>query len=101
MRPEDTCLLLIVAPQPMECHATAKAFGLDFLQVARMRFIYRPHSLRGWRRGTPFVARERTAWSTDNGRALDMMLDLLTRTGQLRPANSEDLAEFFMREAAE
>lgn len=91
-------LILIVAPSPIECVLTARAFGLDFCQVGRMRFVSRAHHLRGWSRGTPFLARERSRWNGEGALALDKALDLLTRRGQLRPANDRDLTDFLLKE---
>jgi len=89
MMKEKVKLLLIVAPTKLGCHATAKEFGLDFLKVDRMRFISNPYHLRGWSRGTPFIALNRSVWPE----LLDKALDALTMSGQLRIANDRDLAE--------
>lgn len=86
---EKARLLLVVAPTKLECHATAKEFGFDFLKVDRMRFISNPCHLRGWSRGTPFVALNRSRWPQE----LDAVLDALTMSGQLRIANDRDIAE--------
>ncbi|MBO0142279.1 hypothetical protein JZX87_14020 [Agrobacterium sp. Ap1] len=89
MMKEKVKLLLIVAPTKLECHATAKEFSLDFLKVDRMRFISNPYHLRGWSRGTPFIALNRSVWPE----LLDKALDALTMSGQLRIANDRDLSE--------
>lgn len=86
---EQPRLLLVVAPTKMECHRTAKEFGLDFLKVERMRFISDPYHLRGWSRGTPFIALHRNRWPEQ----LDQALHALTVKGQLRVANDRDLDE--------
>lgn len=82
-------LLLVVAPSKLECHRTAKEFRLDFLKVERMRFISDPYHLRGWSRGTPFIALHRDRWPEK----LDQALHALTVMGQLRIANDRDLDE--------
>ncbi|WP_051776825.1 hypothetical protein [Pseudorhizobium pelagicum] len=86
---EQQRLLLVVAPNKMECHRTATDFNLDFLKVERMRFISDPYHLRGWSRGTPFIALHRDRWPEP----LDQALHALTVMGQLRIANDQDLAE--------
>ncbi|MEH6691305.1 MAG: hypothetical protein V7774_08995 [Pseudorhizobium pelagicum] len=83
------CLLLVVAPSKLECHRTAKQFRLDFRKVERMRFISDPYHLRGWSRGTPFIALHRDRWPEQ----LDQALHALTMMGQLRIANDCDLDE--------
>jgi hypothetical protein len=82
-------ILLVVAPNKMECHATAKAFDLDFLKAEGLRFISHPYHLRGWSRGTPFIAQNRFRWPED----FDQVLQVLTMQGQLRIANDLDLAD--------
>lgn len=86
---EKSKLLLIIAPTALLCHATAKEFGLDFGKSERMRFISNPYHLRGWSRGTPFIAQDRFRWPED----LDLVLHALTAKGQLRIANERDLAD--------
>ncbi|WP_283196589.1 hypothetical protein [Rhizobium sp. BT04] len=93
MRPERKRILLIVAPDIVQCYRTAREFGLDLLQVGDMRCVTKPHLLRGWTRGTPFIALHRERWPE----ALDLALDALTRMGQLRIANDEDLQPFMGR----
>ncbi len=90
-RKERTRLLLVVAPTKIECHRTAVEFGLDFLKVDRMRFISNAYHLRGWSRGTAFIAHadQRSRWPE----ALDLALTALTLSGQLRIAGERDLAE--------
>lgn len=84
---EPPRLLLVVAPSKMECHRTAQEFGLDFSKVEQMRFISDPYHLRGWSRGTPFIALRRDRWPEK----LDQVLHALTVMGQLRVANEGDL----------
>ncbi|MGO6707620.1 hypothetical protein [Rhizobium johnstonii] len=86
-------ILIIVAPTIVECYRTAREFGLDLLQVGSMRCVTKPHHLRGWSRATPFIALHRERWPED----LDQALDALTRLGQLRIANDEDLGPFLER----
>lgn len=90
MRPERTRILLIVAPDIVQCYRTAREFGLDLLQVGDMRCVTKPHLLRGWTRATPFIALNRDRWPEE----LDMALAALTRTGQLRIATDRDLDQF-------
>ncbi|MDX0517367.1 hypothetical protein GOD47_23560 [Sinorhizobium medicae] len=86
-------ILLVVAPSIMECYRTVQYFGIDLGEYAgQLRYISRPYSLIGWKRGTPFVTRDRDHWSTDTGIALDQALWALTRSGQLRIAGEHDLA---------
>lgn len=87
MRERRTRILLIVAPSITECYKTAKEFELDMLHVGEMRCISNPYHLRGWSRGTPFIALNRARWPEP----LDMALHALTMTGQLRIANDRDL----------
>ncbi|MFC5760544.1 hypothetical protein [Rhizobium sp. GCM10022189] len=89
MKPERTRILLIVGSNIVECHRTARAFGLDLTKVGSMRTVTRPYALRSWSRGTPFIALNRDSWPE----TLDRALDALTRTGQLRIANEKDLED--------
>jgi hypothetical protein len=86
-------ILLVVAPSIIECYRTVQYFGIDLGEHAgQLRYISRPYSLIGWKRGTPFVTRNRDQWSTDTGIALDQALWALTRSGQLRIAGENDLS---------
>lgn len=86
-------ILLVVAPSIIECYRTVQYFGIDLGEHAgQLRYISRPYSLIGWKRGTPFVTRDRDHWSTETGIALDQALWALTRSGQLRVAGEHDLA---------
>ena len=84
-------ILLVVGPNLMQCHRTVRAFGLDFLRVEQMRFVSQAYHLRGWSTGTPFITSDRASWSSEQGVALDQALGVLTKRGQLRPANQRDL----------
>ncbi len=93
MREGAARILLVVAPSIIECYRTVQYFGIDLGEHAgQLRYISRPYSLIGWRRGTPFVTRDRDRWSTETGIALDQALWALTRSGQLRIAGEHDLA---------
>jgi len=70
--------------------ATLEAFGLDPSREG-LRYIDKAHSLRGWSRGTAYLAMNSGTWSTDRGIELDRVLTALTRNGQLRIANERDL----------
>jgi len=96
MKPERIRILLIVGANIVECHHTARAFGLDLAKVGSMRTVTRPYALRSWSRGTPFIALNRASWPE----ALDQALDALTRCGQLRTANEKDLQELRERDVA-
>ncbi|MDX1150190.1 hypothetical protein [Sinorhizobium meliloti] len=93
MREGVARILLVVAPSIIECYRTVQYFGIDLGEHAgQLRYISRPYSLIGWKRGTPFVTRDRDSWSTETGIALDQALWALTRSGQLRIAGEHDLA---------
>ncbi|MDW9726506.1 hypothetical protein GOB91_30150 [Sinorhizobium meliloti] len=93
MREGAARILLVVAPSIIECYRTVQYFGIDLGEYAgQLRYISRPYSLIGWKRGTPFVTRDRDHWSTETGIALDQALWALTRSGQLRVAGEHDLA---------
>jgi hypothetical protein len=94
MKPERTKILLIVGANIVECQHTARAFDLDLSKVGAMRCITRPYTLRGWSRGTPFIALNRATWPE----ALDLALTALTQCGQLRIANEKDLQELQVAE---
>lgn len=87
-------VLLIVAPTAQECFWTAEAFGLDRMKLGEARCITKPPLLRGWSRGTPFIARDKDRWSTETGAQLARVLDAMMFDGRLRIANPKDLAEF-------
>ncbi|APO74249.1 hypothetical protein AM571_CH01414 [Rhizobium etli 8C-3] len=87
VKERSTRILLIVAPSKPECFSTAKAFELDMQHVGEMRFVSNPYHLRGWSRGTPFIALHRERWPEN----LDDALHALTVAGQLRIANEKDL----------
>lgn len=62
--------------------------------AGRLATRTRAHQLRGWSRGTPFIAINRDTWGRDEpARQLDMTLDDLVRQGHLRIANDRDLNE--------
>ncbi|NGO64218.1 hypothetical protein G6N76_11065 [Rhizobium daejeonense] len=82
-------ILLVIAPSFNECRRTAMEFDLDFDKVERMRFLHRVPQLRGWTRGTPFIALRRDHWPE----ALDSTLHAMQVKGQLRIATDRDLAD--------
>jgi hypothetical protein len=96
MKPERTRILLIVAPSVVECHATAREFGLDLRQVGSMRCVTKALNLRGWSRATPFIALHRERWPAE----LDEALHAYTQLGDLRIANDKDLQPLRERERA-
>lgn len=93
MKPERSRILLIVGSNIVECYHTARAFGLDLTQVGQIRCVTKPLGLRGWSRGTPFIAGNRSSWPE----TLDIALYALTNGGHLRLANDKDLAAFTER----
>lgn len=90
MREKTAKVVLIVGPTVSERAATLKAFGLDPSRDG-LRYIDKAYSLRGWSRGTAYLAMNSGTWSTDRGIELDRVLTALTRSGQLRIANERDL----------
>lgn len=82
-------ILLVIAPSFNECRRTAIEFDLDFAKVEHMRFLHRVPQLRGWTRGTPFIALRRDRWPE----ALDNTLHAMQVKGQLRIATDKDLAD--------
>lgn len=87
-------ILLVIAPTLIECRRTADDFGVDPRAFDRLREIRTAHGLRGWRRGTPFIALHRDAWHRSReGRDLDHVLSAMTLSGRLRIASEHDLAE--------
>lgn len=91
MREKKTKVILIVAPGVMERAETLKAFGLDASREG-LRYIDKAYGLRGWSRGTAYLAMNSGTWSTERGVELDQVLTALTRKGDLRIANERDLA---------
>ncbi|KQV27584.1 hypothetical protein ASC97_04180 [Rhizobium sp. Root1203] len=92
MKDCKTRVVLVVAPSVMERHRTLRAFGLDPSRDG-IRYVEKAYGLRGWSRGTPYLALHTENWSTIEGIALDQALGALTRSGQLRIANEKDLAQ--------
>lgn len=91
MREKDTRVVLIVAPDVLQRAATLEAFGLDAAKDG-LRYIDKAYSLRGWSRGTAYLAIQPECWSSPKGIELDQVLTALTRNGHLRIANERDLA---------
>ncbi|MFK0330686.1 hypothetical protein ACIQUB_06140 [Rhizobium sp. NPDC090275] len=91
MRERNTRVVLIVAPDVLQRAETLRAFDLDASKDG-LRFIDKAYSLRGWSRGTAYLAIQPGRWSTPRGVELDQALTALTRSGQLRIANERDLA---------
>jgi len=59
-----------------------------------VRTITSAYALRGTRPGTPFITHERARWVMAMRAVfdLDQAIDLMVRTGRLRPASSDDIA---------
>lgn len=91
MREKNTRVVLIVAPDVLQRAETLRTFGLDPARDG-LRYIDKAYSLRGWSRGTAYLAIRPGQWSTPRGIELDQVLTALTRSGQLRIANERDLA---------
>lgn len=98
MQDRKTKVVLIVAPDVLQRAATLAAFGLDASRDG-LRYIDKAYSLRGWSRGTAYLAMDCSTWSSARGVDLDRALTALTRSGQLRVANERDLAP--LRKSAE
>jgi hypothetical protein len=92
MKDRKTRVVLVVAPSVMERHRTLRAFGLDPRRDG-IRYVDKAYGLRGWSRGTAYLALHPENWSTLEGIALDQALGALTRSGQLRIANEKDLIQ--------
>jgi len=87
-------ILLVVAPNLMACIKTAKEFGIEPGLSDGLRTVSQAYKLRGWSRGTPFIAQDRANWAaTRQGKELDMVLDIYVQQGRLRIANEKDLVE--------
>ncbi|NVP56068.1 hypothetical protein [Mycoplana rhizolycopersici] len=101
MRDRPQRILLIVAPTIFECRRAIESFGLDLGHLDRMRSVTRAHHLRGWSRGTPFIAINRETWSRDQQAwDLDRTLDACIVAGRLRIASERDLEELRIRSVA-
>lgn len=85
-------VLLVIAPTLYQCVKTAKDFGIEPGLSETLRTVSTAYKLRGWSRGTPFIAQDRANWpATLAGRDLDIVLDVYVRQGRLRIANQRDL----------
>lgn len=87
-------ILLIIAPTIILAKQTAEDHGLDIATMVNTRTVLRPRLLRGWRDGTPYIAKDPDSWEMIS-REGEIMADLLfiaVRRGGLRPANDADLA---------
>ncbi len=87
-------ILLVIAPNLMACVKTAREFGIEPGLSDGLRTVSQAYKLRGWSRGTPFIAQDRGSWAaTRQGHELDMVLDIYVQQGRLRIANERDLLE--------
>ncbi|WP_339760755.1 hypothetical protein [uncultured Hoeflea sp.] len=95
--------LYIIAPDLWQCRRAALAHGLDPESLGTVRCITSAYQLRGTRPGTPFITHGRDAWvrAMPGVFDLDQAIDLLTRTGRLRVASSDDLTAARGERAAE
>ena len=86
-------VLLVVAPSMFLAHKVAQQWGIDPVLACGLRTVTKPQMLRGWSRGTPFIAAFREEWGgiSENGKLLDMVLDLRQRQGAVRMAQDDDL----------
>ena len=87
-------ILLIIAPTVMLAKETAEEHGLDISKMINTRTILRPRLLRGWRQGTPYIAKDPEGWKriSREGEIMSELLFVAVRRGGLRPANETDLA---------
>lgn len=95
MRDRKPKILLVVAPNIVEAHRAAKAYGIDPQACAGLlRTVTQAHRLRGWSHGTPIIATNRATWGRSaETLALDTALDAFLRTGRLRLAGDADISE--------
>lgn len=84
--------LLVIAPTMLMTHQVAQRFGLDPVLCKGLRAIHKPELLRGWSKGTPFIAAFRDDWPLhERGRELSALVDIRISDGTLRIAQDDDL----------
>lgn len=95
MRERKPKILLVVAPNIVEAHKTAQAYGIDpVICAGLLRTVTHAHRLRGWSQGTPVIFTNRATWGRSaEALALDTALDAYLRTGRLRLAGDADISE--------
>lgn len=95
MRERKPKILLVVAPNIVEAHKAARAYGIDpVICAGLLRTVTHAHRLRGWSHGTPIIATNRATWGRSTETlALDTALDAYLRTGRLRLAGDADISE--------
>lgn len=95
-------IVLVIAPTLYECRKTLDAFGIPLSNIDEIRSVTKAHHLRGWSRGTPFIAlSERDSWfATQSGRELSMVVDAFLLSGRLRIASDAELSDLRQPEFA-
>lgn len=86
-------ILLIIAPNILLAKETAEEHGLNISTMINTRTVLRPRLLRGWRDGTPYIAKDPESWKMISleGEIMAEILFVAVRRGGLRPASDVDL----------
>ncbi|WP_421358153.1 hypothetical protein [Agrobacterium rosae] len=93
-RERKSKILLVVAPSLYQCRKTLDAFGIPVSRISDIRSVTKALQLRGWSRGTPFIATVRDQWfASQQGAELSMALDAMMLDGRLRVASQIEIDE--------
>ncbi len=85
--------IYIIGPSLWQCHQTAVAYGLNPERMEGVRSITHAQALRGAVPGTPFLASKMNGWNeTETGWQLAQAVYAMVRTGRLRVASDDDIA---------